>query len=124
MKTLGRLSKTTQTTPNGTRTFLIVMPLGRSRVHSSSPTGSGSVAMWRTPSTIDWNRASVSMRRSTIAGASPFAFAFATSTAFAALMSAAFFSSADAIASSAAFFSSVESFASSPAAARARTAMS
>ena len=43
--TFGRLSNTTAITPNGARTFLIVMPLGRSRVQIVSPTGSGSSTM-------------------------------------------------------------------------------
>ena len=43
-KTLGRDSKTTATTPKGSRVFVIVMPLGRLRVQIASPTGSGSSA--------------------------------------------------------------------------------
>ena len=123
-KTLGRLSKTTAMTPNGTRTLRILMPLGRSRVQIVSPTGSGSDATWRTPATIASKRAGVSVRRSSIEGLMPFSFARATSAAFAAAISPRCASSASAIARSAAFFSSVVIFASSAAAERALVAMS
>ena len=95
------------------------MPLGRSRRQSSSPTGSGRPATERTPSTIDLNRDAVSVRRSTIAGLSPFACAAATSSAFAASISGFAASIASATASSAAFFSAVVSVRSARAAARA-----
>ena len=118
-KTFGRDSNTTATTPSGSRIFVMWMPLGRSRSISVSPTGSGSSATYRTPSTIALKRAGVSVRRSTIDGARPFAFAAATSSAFAASISGFAASSASAIASNAAFFSRVSSVRSARAAARA-----
>ena len=121
--TLGRDSKTTATTPNGTRTLRILMPLGRSLTQMVSPTGSGSDATCLTPPTIESKRASVSVSLSTIDGDMPAALAFLMSSAFAAATSARRASSASATAPSTAFFSSVESRASETAAARALSPM-
>ena len=43
--TFGRLSNTTATTPKGSRTLRMEMPLGRVRVQMSAPTGSSSSTM-------------------------------------------------------------------------------
>jgi hypothetical protein len=43
-RTFGRDSKTTATTPKGSRTFRMVIPLGRRRCQIVSPTGSGRAA--------------------------------------------------------------------------------
>ena len=122
--TLGRDSNTTATTPNGSRTLRMRIPLGRSLSHIVSPTGSGSSATCLTPSTMSAKRASVRVKRSTIAGDSPAALADATSSAFAAPMSALADSRASATAISIAFFCSVARPLMACAAARAWTAMS
>ena len=87
-RTFGRDSNTTATTPNGSRRFSMEMPLGILRVQIFSPTGSGSPATWRTPSTIDLNLGGVSASLSTIAGEMPFFFAASTSLALSRIESA------------------------------------
>ncbi len=86
--TLGRASYTIPTTPNGTRTCRISSPLASVWPRTTSPTGSGSPATWRSPSAIPSMRAGVRVSRSIMAADVPFAAAAATSRLLAARRSA------------------------------------
>src|SRR5437588_724765 len=67
------------TTPSGTRTFSMRSPFGRVQPSTTSPTGSGRAATWRSPPAIPSIRAGLRRSRSTTVGVTPPAWAAATS---------------------------------------------
>ena len=89
------------TTPNGTRSWRSSSPLGRVEPRTTSPTGSGSAAVCRSPSAMPAIRSAVRVSRSIRAVAVPAARAAATSASFPASTSGVPATSASAIASSA-----------------------
>ena len=99
------------TTPSGTRTLRMSSPFGRRHPSSTSPTGSGSAATWRSPAAMASRRVSVRRSRSSGAGSMPAASAATRSAALASRISGARSSSSDAAACSAASFSAVDAVA-------------
>jgi hypothetical protein len=122
--TFGRASYTIATTPSGTLTFRSSIPFGSVRDSSSSPTGSGSAAMSRTPSAIACTRAWSSASRSSSAASNPAARPSSRSPAFASMISSTRASTSRAIASRAPFLVAVSSVASRCEAAFARSQIS
>ncbi|EFG06830.1 Hypothetical protein SCLAV_1756, partial [Streptomyces clavuligerus] len=100
------------------------MPLGRVEPRTTSPTGSGRAATWRTSAAMAPIRSGVRVSRSMIDSLVPASLARVTSSALAARISSARASRASAIASSAASFAERGSGAMSAAAVRARRAAS
>ena len=94
----------TPTTPSGVATRSIRRPLGRTKVASTRPTGSGSRATSSTPLAIASMRVGSSASRSRKAGLRPFAPASARSSALATRISADRSRKARAAAASAWFF--------------------
>src|SRR2546423_1111789 len=86
------------TTPKGTRTWRSSSPLGSVDPRTTSPTGSGSAAVCRSPSAIAAIRWSVSVSRSIRWSAVPLSRAAATSAALAARITGVPATSASAIA--------------------------
>src|SRR6266404_1177205 len=110
------------TTPRGTRTREISMPLGRRHDSTTVPTGSGSAAIWRRPLAISSIRASLSVRRSRKARVRPLVRARSKSARLAPSRADVFSSRARAICASASSFTRVPHTASAWAAARAARA--
>ena len=107
-------------TPNGTFFLPIIRPFGRCFMEVISPIGSSNCTIWYKPSAMPSILASVSVRRSIIAGFIWFFFAASMSFALAAWMVSRFASSASAAAFKALLRSVIPVFASWAAAVFAR----
>ena len=101
MVTFGRASYTTAITPRGTRTLRTSSPPRSRQPSITSPTGSGSAAIVRTPAAISATRRRSSDRRSSRAKDSPLSCPASRSRAFASRIAAVCSMSASAIACSA-----------------------
>ena len=106
-------------TPNGTRIWPTLMPLGRRRRWVISPTGSGMAAICSQPSATVANAASLSFRRSINGSSSPALRAATRSAAFAICKASAFSRRRRAKASNAASLEAVDAAAMAALAARA-----
>ena len=109
----------TPTTPSGVATRSMTSPLGRAKVASTRPTGSGRAATSSRPRAIPTMRSGLSASRSSKAALKPFALASARSRALAARTSADRSRNARAAAVSARFLAPAGALASLRAAARA-----
>ena len=97
-------------TPKGTRTLLILRPLGRVKVSMISPMGSSSAAIWRSPSAMAAILVSVRARRSKSPSCMPFSFPAFISFSLAERISSVWESKASDACSSALFFSVAVNF--------------